>query len=145
MGDHSHRQLSDNVRAGRHGHERCEFGGLLLTPKEVVERKSVMNKKASAKPRPTHPGELLREEVMPAAELNQVQLAKALGVSRKTISEVVLEQRPITVDMAMRLGRYFGNGPNLWLNMQQAVDLWDAIHSHGRTYDRIKPLKRKAA
>ena len=59
--------------------------------------------------------------------------------------EVVLEQRPITVDMAMRLGRYFGNGPNLWLNMQQAVDLWDAIHSNGRTYDRIKPLKRKAA
>jgi antitoxin HigA-1 len=104
-----------------------------------------MDKKKTTKPRPTHPGELLREEVMPAVGLNQVQLAKALGVSRKTISEVVLEQRPITVDMAMRLGRYFGNGPNLWLNMQQAVDLSDAIHSHGKTYDRIKPLKRKAA
>ena len=104
-----------------------------------------MDKRGSSKLRPTHPGELLREEVMPAAGLNQVQLAKALGVSRKTISEVVLEQRPITVDMAIRLGRYFGNGPNLWLNMQQAVDLWDAIHSHGRTYDRIKPLKRTVA
>ena len=89
--------------------------------KKGVER--VMN---GRRPRPAHPGELLREEVLPAAGLNQAQLAKALGVSRKTVSEVVLEQRPISVDMAMRLGRFFGNGPNLWLNMQKAVDVWDA-------------------
>jgi addiction module HigA family antidote len=95
--------------------------------------------------RPTHPGELLREEVMPAAKLTQARLAKALGVSRKTISEIVLEQRPVTVDMAMRLARFFGNGPALWLNMQQAVDLWDAIHENRNTYQAIKPLKTKVA
>ena len=95
--------------------------------------------------RPTHPGELLREEVMPAAGLNQVQLAKALGVSRKTVSEIVLEQRAITVDMAVRLGQLFGNGPSLWLNMQQAVDLWDAIRAHRKAYATIKPLKSAAA
>ena len=95
--------------------------------------------------RPTHPGELLREEVLPAAGLNQVQLAKALGVSRKTISEIALEQRPITVDVAVRLGMFFGNGPAVWLNMQQAVDLWDTIHANRQVYRRIKPLKVKAA
>jgi addiction module HigA family antidote len=95
--------------------------------------------------RPTHPGELLREDVMPAAGLTQVSLAKALGVSRKTISEVVLEQRPVTVDIAIRLGRFFGNGPALWLNMQQAVDLWDAINANRETYQSIKPLKAKVA
>jgi len=94
--------------------------------------------------RPTHPGELLREDVMPVAGLNQVQLAKALGVSRKTVSEVVLEQRPVTVEMALRLGRFFGNGPNLWLNMQKAVDIWDAINSNGTAYAKVKPLKRNA-
>ena len=97
------------------------------------------------RPRPVHPGELLREEVMPAAELTQVELAKALGVSRKTVSEVVLEQRPVTVDMAMRLGRYFGNGPDLWLNMQKAVDMWDAIKANQKAYAGIKPLKPRAA
>ena len=97
------------------------------------------------RPRPVHPGELLREEVMPAANLTQVELAKALGVSRKTVSEVVLEQRPVTVDMAMRLGRYFGNGPDLWLNMQKAVDMWDAIKANQKAYAGIKPLKARAA
>jgi len=95
--------------------------------------------------RPTHPGELLREEVLPASGINQSDLAKALGVSRKTVSEIVLAQRPVTVDVAMRLGRFFGNGPSLWLNMQQAVDLWDAIHTYGKAYGQIKPLKRSAA
>src|SRR5215471_5891734 len=88
--------------------------------------------------RPTHPGALLREDVMPAAGLNQKQLAKALGVSRKTISEIVLEQRPVTVDMALRLGRFFGNGPNLWLNMQKTVDLWDVVRAHRKAYERIE-------
>jgi addiction module HigA family antidote len=95
--------------------------------------------------KPTHPGELLREEVMPAAGLTQVELATALGVSRKTVSEVVLEQRPVTVDMAVRLGTFFGNGPALWLNMQQAVDLWESIMANRKLYAGIKPLKRRVA
>lgn len=95
--------------------------------------------------RPTHPGELLREDVMPAAGLTQAGLAEALGVSRKTVSEVVLGQRPVTVDMAVRLGTFFGNGPALWLNMQQAVDLWDTFEANRKSYAGIKPFKRKVA
>ena len=57
----------------------------------------------------------------------------------------MLEQRPVTVDMAMRLGRYFGNGPDLWLNMQKAVDMWDAIKANQKAYLGIKPLKARAA
>lgn len=95
--------------------------------------------------RPTHPGELLREEVLPAANLTQGELAKALGVSRKTVSEIVLEQRPVTVDMAVRLGRFFGNGPDLWLNMQQAVDMWDAVAANRTVYSKIRPLKQHVA
>ena len=110
-----------------------------------MEKKDIGGMLNAKHPRPTHPGELLREEVMPAARLTQVQLAKALGVSRKTISEVVLEQRPVTVDMAVRLGQFFGNGPDLWLNMQKAVDLWDAINANRKAYVQIKPLKSKVA
>jgi addiction module HigA family antidote len=95
--------------------------------------------------RPTHPGELLREDVMPAASVTQAGLAKALGVSRKTISEIVLEQRPLTVDMAVRLGKFFKNGPALWLRMQQAVDLWDAIQANRANYEKIKPIKHRRA
>jgi len=95
--------------------------------------------------RPTHPGELLREEVLPAAKLTQLELARRLGVSRKTVSEIVLGQRQVTVDMAVRLGRFFGNGPGLWLRMQEAVDLWDAIARHRKAYTAIKPLKVNVA
>jgi len=97
------------------------------------------------KRRPTHPGEVLREDVIPSAGLTQAELATALGVSRKTVSEVVLEQRPVTVDMALRLGAFFGNGPSLWLNMQQAVDLWDTLTANRKAYTEIKPHKRRAA
>ena len=102
--------------------------------------------------RPTHPGALLREDLMPAAGITQAALAKALGVSRKTVSEIVLEQRPLTVDMAVRLGKFFENGPAFWLRMQQGVDLWDAIQANRTKYEKItpihdkkKPLKRRAA
>jgi len=75
--------------------------------------------------RPTHPGAILREDLLPAAGINQTQLADLIGVSRRTVHEVVQERRPISVDMAQRLSRILGNSPQFWLNMQQAVDLWD--------------------
>ena len=93
------------------------------------------------KRRPTHPGAILREDVLPAAGINQTQLAELIGVSRRTVHEVVQERRAITVDMAQRLSRILGNHPRFWLNMQQAVDLWDTAEDRRTEYDKLKPLK----
>jgi addiction module HigA family antidote len=93
------------------------------------------------KRRPTHPGAILREDILPAAGINQTQLAELIGVSRRTVHEVVQERRPLSVDMAQRLSRIFGNSPRFWLNMQQAVDLWDSSEAKRTDYERLKPLK----
>lgn len=92
------------------------------------------------KRRPSHPGMLLREMTVPATGLTQAQLAERLGVSRRSINMVLNEQRPVTVDMAHRLARVFGNSPQFWLNMQQAVDVWDAFQENRREYERIDRL-----
>jgi antitoxin HigA-1 len=97
------------------------------------------------KRRPTHPGEALREDIMPAAGLNQGALAKALGVSRLTINEIVLEKRGVSPDLAIRLAKYFGTSPDLWIGLQKDVDLWDAMQANRKVYSRIKPLKRRVA
>lgn len=93
------------------------------------------------KRRPTHPGAILREDLLSAAGVNQPQLAGLIGVSRRTVHEVVQERRPITADMAQRLSRILGNPPQFWLNMQQAVDLWDTSEAKRAEYEKLKPLK----
>ena len=70
--------------------------------------------------------------------LTQDKLAKLLGVSRRTISEILHERRPVTTDMAHRLARAFGTSPEMWLGLQQDVDLWDTHHARRKEYDRIK-------
>src|SRR5437667_11145612 len=87
----------------------------------------------------------LREDLMPAAGINQAQRAKALGVSRLTINEIVLEKRGVSPDLAIRLAKYFGTSPELWIGLQKDVDIWDSMQANRKVYDRIKPLKRKAA
>ena len=94
--------------------------------------------------KPMHPGELLREEILPAAQLTQTKLAEALGVSRLTVSDIINEKRALSADMAHRLGRYFGNSPEFWLNLQKRVDLWAAAQEHGRDYQKIEPLETVA-
>ena len=93
------------------------------------------------KRRPTHPGELLREDVLPALKMTQGELAASLGVSRRTVNEILNERRPVTVDMALRLGKLLGNGPGLWLRMQQAIDVWDAMQTNKTEYQKIKTIK----
>lgn len=90
--------------------------------------------------RPIHPGEILREDFLPDYGLSVTDLAKALAVSRQSINELVLERRSLSPEMAVRLGRLFGNSPEFWLNAQAAVDLWDAAHTLERDVQRIKPL-----
>lgn len=90
--------------------------------------------------RPTHPGEMLREDFLPDYGLTVSSLAKALGVSRQTINELLRERRAVSPEMALRLSRLFGNSPEFWLNAQRAVDLWEAARDIGTTVERINPL-----
>ena len=93
------------------------------------------------KVRPTHPGEMLREDFLPDYSLTATGLAKALGVSRQSVNELLRERRAVSPEMALRLARLFGNTPEFWLNAQRAVDLWDAARAIKTQVERIKPLK----
>jgi addiction module HigA family antidote len=93
------------------------------------------------KRRPTHPGEILREDFMPDFELTVTGLAHALGVSRQSVNELLRERRAVSPEMALRLSRLFGNSPEFWLNLQRAVDLWEAEAAIRRDVRRIKPLR----
>lgn len=90
--------------------------------------------------RPTHPGEMLREDFLPDYGLTVAGLAEALGVSRQSINELLRERRAVSPEMALRLGRLFGNSPEFWLNAQRAVDLWVAAAAIKDEVERIKPL-----
>jgi addiction module HigA family antidote len=72
--------------------------------------------------RPTHPGEILREETLPAAGLTQSELATRLGVSHRTVSDLIHERCDIDRDLADRLARVFETTPEFWLRLQDAVD-----------------------
>ena len=91
--------------------------------------------------RPTHPGEMLREDFLPDYGLTASGLAEALGVSRQTINELLRGRRAVSPDMALRLSRLFGNTPEFWLNAQRAVDLWAAAQAIKTEVKRIKPLR----
>jgi len=97
------------------------------------------------KRRPTHPGELLREETLPAAALSPTELASLLGVSRRGINELLQERRSVNPDLAHRLARVFNTTPEFWLRLQEAVDIWDAWQANRQEYDRLKPLSERAA
>lgn len=90
--------------------------------------------------RPTHPGEMLREDFLPDYGLTVSGLATALGVSRQTVNELLRERRAVSPEMALRLGRLFGNSPEFWLNLQRAVDLWDANETIREAVQEIQPL-----
>jgi addiction module HigA family antidote len=77
---------------------------------------------------PTHPGGILKRQYMEPLSLTVSELAVLLGVSRKTLSKIINERGSITPDMALRLSKAFKTTPELWLNMQQNYDLWQASH-----------------
>ncbi len=79
----------------------------------------------------------MRDRFLPEANLTQTRLAVLLGVSRRTVSEIVNEHRSVTPDMAHRLARVFRNSPEFWLNLQQAVDIWDSYAVNEPDYRRI--------
>ncbi|MGE0846822.1 MAG: HigA family addiction module antitoxin [Flavobacteriaceae bacterium] len=70
-----------------------------------------------------HPGELLREDIIPALEKPKTEIARLLGISRQTLHDILAEKQPVTVAMALRLGKLLGNDPVFWLNLQRSYDL----------------------
>ena len=75
---------------------------------------------------PPHPGELIREDILPAIKMTIKDLADHLGVSRTALSELVNGRRSVSMEMAQRLGKAFGNGTRFWLTMQLQYDIWHA-------------------
>ena len=89
---------------------------------------------------PVHPGEVLREDVLPALRLSVSEAARRLGVSRQQLHRVLACTHPITTDMALRIGKFAGNGPELWLRMQQAYDLWHVERRMENELSKIEPV-----
>src|SRR5712692_5813018 len=99
------------------------------------------------KVRPTHPGAILRNMLAELAadggdqsSLTQKELAKRLGVSPRVVNELIHERRTMTADMAIRLSRVFKTTPDIWMNLQKAVDLWDAAQANKNQYAKLKPI-----
>lgn len=86
-----------------------------------------------------HPGEVIAD-ALEDLEMTQTAFAEVLGVSRRTVNEIIQGCRPVTVDMAIRIGKAFGNGPQLWLNLQQKVDVWDAVQANQEEYNRVPTI-----
>ncbi|MGD7428512.1 HigA family addiction module antitoxin [Ralstonia pseudosolanacearum] len=75
---------------------------------------------------PTHPGELLLEDVIPETGKSKAEIARMLGISRQHLHDVLAERKPVSPEVAVRLGKLFGNEPLLWIRMQGAYDAWHA-------------------
>lgn len=92
---------------------------------------------------PTHPGEILREDFMLPHHLTQVKLARALKTTFRTINEIVNCKRSISPEMALKLARYFGTSPDIWLNLQADYDLYKAKLKSKRIIEGIKPHEKR--
>jgi antitoxin HigA-1 len=91
------------------------------------------------KRKPTHPGEVLRADVLPGLDMSQTEFAKRLGVSRLSVSELLLEKRGLSPDMAIRIGKLTNTTPESWLRMQEALDLWE-LERDTKRYRDIQPV-----
>jgi addiction module HigA family antidote len=95
------------------------------------------------KRKPRHPGTLIKRQYLEPLEMSNTQLAEILGVSRKTVSEIVNEQASVSPLMALRLAKAFQTTPELWLNLQQKYDLWNAAQE-SEILSKITPINLEA-
>ena len=91
---------------------------------------------------PVHPGEILRADVLPALGMTVSDTARELRISRQTLHRILSSTMAVSPETAVRLGKFCGNGPGLWLRMQAAYDLW---HSERRMKDEIKRIPTRYA
>jgi addiction module HigA family antidote len=92
---------------------------------------------------PTHPGALLREDVIPATGRTKTEIAELLGISRRHLYDILVERKPVSPAVAVRLGTLFGDGAGPWTRMQAAYDTWRAEQSED--VSRIPTIRAKAA
>ncbi|MGD2013375.1 MAG: HigA family addiction module antitoxin [Desulfobacterales bacterium] len=90
---------------------------------------------------PIHPGEILREDVLPSLGLSISEAARRLNISRQQLHRVLACTHPITTEMALRIGKFAGNGPGIWLRMQQSYDLW---HVEQRMKNELSKIETAA-
>jgi addiction module HigA family antidote len=89
---------------------------------------------------PSHPGAILREEVLPALGVTVTAAARDLRISRQSLHAILAQRSSVSPEMAVRLGRFCGNGPDLWLRMQAAHDLWHAERKLRNEIEKIPAL-----
>lgn len=91
---------------------------------------------------PTHPGYVVRIELEELG-MSVTEAAERLGVARPTLSQLVNENKRVSSEMALRLGRFFGNGTEIWMNMQARYDQWEVENDPDslREADRIEPVR----
>lgn len=95
------------------------------------------------KRKPTHPGEILREEFLIPLGITQSQLASDLETTFRTINELTNEKRNISSEMAIKLSKYFGTSIDLWLNLQNQCDVYNTYQKNRSKLNRIKKFQRK--
>jgi len=102
-----------------------------------------MSEFAARRPKrpPTHPGAILRDIVIPGLKISVSKAAQELDVARQVLHGILAGRIAVSAEMALKLGRWCGNGPDVWLAMQREVDLWDAKSRIGATLKRIPEHK----
>src|ERR1700704_4393800 len=89
---------------------------------------------------PMHPGEMLREDVLPSLGKSKTEVAGLLGISRQTLFDILSEKQPITPAMALRFGKLLGNGPDIWIDLQRAYDLHNAEKKLSKVLAKIPTI-----
>ena len=105
----------------------------------ALEGLSLMKTLRDRRRKPTHPGAILREDVLPALRMSQGELASRLGVSRVTVNTLLQEKRDLSIELAARIARLLGHSPESWIRMQEALDLWKLAQDPSRLQG-IEPL-----
>jgi len=92
---------------------------------------------------PVHPGEIIREDVLPSVGLSVSAAAKALGVSRQMLHDILAERRPLSAVMCLKVARLFGGSPDMWMRVQATYDLKKAEGNAAvmKRVTKIVPLK----
>lgn len=94
---------------------------------------------------PPHPGELLAEDIIPATGKSKAEISRLLGISRQHLHDILTARKPVSPEMAVRLGKLFGNGPRLWIGLQVAFDTWHAERNIDVSHIPTLPAHKDAA